>query len=129
MGRSGQTLRLVADDEERFIAEPRRDWIERRASPREQVYLTGLVVRPDGSTFSCVIVDRSRGGFRIQTGDEAVPDRFGLIDLVAGSGYLAEAVWRNAPQAGLRRLTTYDLRAPEDEFSARMRDAWRDALA
>lgn len=121
-------LALDDDSEERFIAEPRPP-MERRASPREQVFLTGLMVRMDGTTAPCIIVDRSRGGFRIQLESGETPDSFGLIDLVAGTAYRGETAWRNEPFAGARKTATYDLQEPQSGFAAVMQSAWRQALA
>jgi hypothetical protein len=114
---------------ERFIAEPKPP-VDRRGSPREQVFLTGLLVRGDGETAACIIVDRSETGFRIKLleGGE-LPERFGLIDLVAGVGHEGQTVWRSAPFAGARKLASYDLREAQTGMAATLQHVWRTALA
>ncbi|HEX5376970.1 MAG TPA: hypothetical protein VFW47_00250 [Phenylobacterium sp.] len=104
--------------------------LDRRGSPREQVFLTGLLVFGEGRTAPCIIVDRSETGFRIKLlEDVELPDRFGLIDLVAGVGHQGLAVWRNAPLAGARKLESFDLREPQVGPGLILQAAWRAALA
>lgn len=114
---------------ERFIAEPQPGF-DRRGSPREQVFLTGLLVLPGEEIAACVIVDRSEGGFRIKLlEDTPLPPRFGLIDLVAGVGHEGETVWHKAPFAGARRLKSYDLHISQAELGGVLQRVWRTALA
>jgi hypothetical protein len=114
---------------ERFIAEPKPP-LDRRGSPREQVFLTGLLVWGDGETAACIIVDRSETGFRVKLleGDE-LPDRFGLIDLVAGVGHEGQTVWRSMPFAGARKLASFDLHDAQSGLAAILQRVWRTALA
>lgn len=114
---------------ERFIAEPKPP-VDRRGSPREQVFLTGLLVTEAGETLACIIVDRSESGFRIKLleGDD-LPSRFGLIDLVAGVGHEGQTVWTSKPFAGARKLRSFDLHAPQTGLAATLQDVWRTALA
>jgi hypothetical protein len=86
---------------ERYIAEP-RSGPERRAHPRETLFVTALLVLPDG---------------------------FQLIDLLSGLGYEGLTVWRAPPEAGARRLATYDLRAAQDGIGEKLQAAWKAALA
>lgn len=114
---------------ERFIAEPRPGF-DRRGSPREPVFLTGLLVFGDAQIVSCVIVDRSEGGFRIKIlEDTELPDQFGLIDLLSGVGHECRTAWRNAPFAGTRKVSSHDLRAPQTGWAANLQHIWRTALA
>jgi hypothetical protein len=114
---------------ERFIAEPRPGF-DRRGSPREPVFLTGLLVLGEDQTFACVIVDRSDSGLRIKLlEDAALPERFGLIDLLSGVGHQCEMVWRHGPFAGTRKLASHDLRDVEGGPAASLQRIWRTALA
>ena len=114
---------------ERFIAEPKPGF-DRRGSPREPVFLTGLLVFGDDQIVSCVIVDRSDSGFRIKLLEDAdLPERFGLIDLLSGVGHECQAVWRSAPFAGMRKLKSHDLREAQDGAAANLERVWRTALA
>lgn len=114
---------------ERYIAEP-RSGPERRAHPRATLFVTALLVLPDGSTPLCTLVDRSLGGFRVKLHTEdRLPDRFELIDLLSGLGYEGLTVWRAPPEAGARRLATYDLRAEQDGIGEKLQAAWKAALA
>jgi hypothetical protein len=114
---------------ERFIAEPKPGF-DRRGSPREPVFLTGLLVFGDNRIVSCVIVDRSETGLRIKLLEEAsLPDRFGLIDLLSGVGHQCQAVWCKAPFAGIRKLESYDLREAQGGAAAELQHIWRTALA
>ncbi len=114
---------------ERFIAEPKPP-VDRRGSPREQVFLTGLLVTEAGETLACIIVDRSESGFRIKLleGDD-LPPHFGLIDLVAGVGHEGQTVWTSKPFAGARKLKSFDLHEPQTGLAATLQDVWRTALA
>lgn len=114
---------------ERFIAEPKPGF-DRRGSPREPAFLTGLLVFGDDEIVSCVIVDRSETGLRIKILEDAeLPDRFGLIDLLSGVGHECQAVWRNAPFAGVRKLKGHDLRAEQTGLAGDLQRIWRTALA
>jgi hypothetical protein len=114
---------------ERFIAEPKPGF-DRRGSPREPVFLTGLLVFGDDQIAACVIVDRSESGFRIKILEDVVlPERFGLIDLVSGVGHECQAVWGNPPFAGTRKLASHDLREAQDGAGANLQRVWRTALA
>lgn len=114
---------------ERFIAEPKPGF-DRRGSPREQVFLTGLLVLQDDQVAACVIVDRSETGFRIKLlEDVELPQHFGLIDLVAGVGHRGETVWRQFPFVGARRLKSYDLHIAQPDLGGVLQRAWRKALA
>lgn len=114
---------------ERFIAEP-QPGLDRRGSPRRQVFLTGLLVLPGEEIAACIIVDRSESGFRIKLLEEVqLPRHFGLIDLVAGVGHEGEAVWFNAPFAGARRLKSYDLHIAQPELGGVLQKVWRTALS
>ena len=114
---------------ERFIAEPRPGF-DRRGSPREPVFLTGLLVFGDDQIAACVMVDRSETGFRIKIlEDVAVPDRFGLIDLLSGVGHECQTAWRNAPFAGVRKLESHDLRIEQTGLAGDLQRIWRTALA
>jgi hypothetical protein len=113
---------------ERFIAEPKPGF-DRRGSAREPVFLTGLLVFGD-QIVSCVIVDRSETGFRIKLlEDAALPECFGLIDLLSGVGHECQAVWGNAPFTGARKLKSHDLRETQDGVAANLQRVWRMALA
>ena len=115
---------------ERYIAEPVSGPEERRAHPRETLFVTAMLVAPDGSTSLCTLVDRSVGGFRIRLhADQQAPDRFTLIDLLSGLAYDGLTVWRNQAEAGARRLTTYDLRADQSGMGETLQAAWKAALA
>lgn len=114
---------------ERFIAEPRPGF-DRRGSPREPVFLTGLLVLGDGGIVSCVIVDRSETGLRIKIlEDVQLPDHFGLIDLLSGVGHECQTAWSNAPFAGVRKLASHDLRAEQTGLAGDLQRIWRTALA
>lgn len=114
---------------ERFIAEPKPGF-DRRGSPREPVFLTGLLVVGDDQIVSCVIVDRSESGFRIKLlEDAALPERFGLIDLLSGVGHECQTVWCDAPFAGVRKLESHDLRAEQTGLAGDLQRIWRTALA
>ena len=114
---------------ERFIAEPKPGF-DRRGSPREPVFLTGLLVFGDNQIVSCVIVDRSETGFRVKILEDAeLPDRFGLIDLLSGVGHECQTAWRNAPFAGVRKLESHDLRAEQTGLARDLQRIWRTALA
>lgn len=114
---------------ERFIAEPKPGF-DRRGSPREPVFLTGLLVFGDDQVVSCVVVDRSEGGFRVKILEDAeFPDRFGLIDLLSGVGHECQTAWRKAPFVGARKLGSHDLRETQDGPAANLQRIWRTALA
>ena len=114
---------------ERFIAEPKPGF-DRRGSAREPVFLTGLLVFGDNEIVSCVILDRSESGFRIKLlEDVALPEHFGLIDLLSGVGHECKAVWRNAPFAGVHKLESHDLRAEQTGLAGDLQRIWRTALA
>ena len=114
---------------ERFIAEPKPGF-DRRGSPREPVFLTGLLAFGDNEIVSCVIVDRSESGFRIKLlEDVGFPERFSLIDLLSGVGHECQAVWRQAPFAGVRKLESHDLRAEQTGLAGELQRIWRPALA
>ena len=114
---------------ERFIAEPKPGF-DRRGSPREPVFLTGLLVFGDDQIVACVIVDRSDSGFRVKLLEDAIlPEHFGLIDLLSGVGHQCQAVWRKPPFAGMRKLESHDLREPQDGVAANLQRVWRTALA
>lgn len=116
-------------ERERFIAEPKPGF-DRRGSPREQVFLTGLLVFGDNETAACIIVDRSESGFRVKLLEDVVlPERFGLIDLVAGVGHEGQTVWSNAPFAGARKLRSYDLHAEQTGMALTLQTIWWTALA
>ena len=114
---------------ERFIAEPKPGF-DRRGSPREPVFLTGLLVFGDDRIVSCVIIDRSESGFRIKLLENAIlPERFSLIDLLSGVGHECQTAWRKAPFAGVRKQESHDLREVQDGAAANLQRIWRTALA
>ena len=118
----------ATDAAERYIAEP-TSGPERRAHPRETLFVTAMLVLPDGATQLCTLVDRSAGGFRLRLHTEdRLPDQFALIDLLSGLGYEGRTVWRAPPNAGAMRLATYDLRAEQDGVGANLQAAWKAAL-
>lgn len=103
--------------------------IERRAAPREQVLLPALLVEGVGTRRPCVILDRSKGGLRIELPTpEPVADTFAVVDLVSGVGHEAEVVWRHASAVGLRTLRSYDLNAAQDGRGAELQQIWNAAL-
>ena len=119
----------AADTAERYIAEP-TSGPERRAHPRETLFVTAMLVLPDGKTQLCTLADRSAGGFRIRLHTEdRLPDQFALIDLLSGLGYEGQTVWQTPPNVGARRLATYDLRADQSGVGAKLQATWKAALA
>jgi hypothetical protein len=127
-----QALSLVPT-REKFIAEP-RDHLEpgheRRAHPRQTLFTAGMLLFEDGGSDLCTIVDRSLGGFRLRLNDEReLPDRFTLIDLVAGLGFEGQTVWRKPPEAGCRALMRYDLRRSPKGRGARLQEIWKASVA
>jgi len=114
---------------ERYIAEP-RSGPDRRAHPRETLFTVAMLVVADGNTRACTLVDRSLGGVRVRLEPwDDLPDRFQLIDLLSGLAYDLETVWRAPPEAGARRLRTYDLRRPDSVAGCRLQAAWHRATA
>jgi len=103
--------------------------IDRRATPREQVLLPALLVDAGGARRPCVILDRSKGGLRVQfPTPDPVADSFAVVDLVSGVGHEVEVVWRHALDVGLRSLRSFDLNDVDDDRGARLRQIWNAAL-
>ena len=115
-------------EDEQFIAAPNRGF-DRRTQPRESTHSTGLVAYGSGRTASCLVVDRSREGFRIKLLAAAeLPDQFFLIDLIAGVGHQGHIAWRDGPFVGARCASSYDLRIPQQGDGLHMQQVWQTAL-
>ncbi len=78
-------------------------YAEQRAHPRQEVQRRGVVVHgPSGRGFSCVIVDISAGGARLQLFDPTFPgDELTLIDAEIGEIHELRIAWRNDPFLGV----------------------------
>jgi hypothetical protein len=78
-------------------------YAEQRAHPRQDAQRRGVVVHgPTGRGFSCVIVDISAGGARLQLFDPTFPkDELTLIDAEVGEIHELRIAWRNDPFLGV----------------------------
>ncbi len=103
---------------------------DRRVSPRESVSLPAFLLLAEDHLVSCVIVDRSLEGFRIDLGEAAliVPDRFLMVDLLGGIGHEAQVAWRGGAFVGARSLRRHDLHEPQTGVAAELKKAWTRAL-
>ena len=85
--------------------------MEQRAHPREEVQRRGVVVHgPTGRGFSCVIVDVSNGGARLQLFDPTFPsDELTLIDAELGEIHELRVAWRSDPFLGVAFISSLAL--------------------
>ena len=92
-------------------AEPLAHGIDQRAHPREEVQRRGVVVHgPTGRGFSCVIVDVSNGGARLQLFDPTFPsDELTLIDAEVGEIHELRVAWRSDPFLGVAFVSSLAL--------------------
>jgi len=78
-------------------------YAEQRSHPRQDVQRRGVVVHgPTGRGFSCVIVDISTGGARLQFFDPTFPPtELTLIDAEVGAIHELRIAWRKDPYLGV----------------------------
>jgi hypothetical protein len=76
---------------------------EQRAHSRAEVQRRGVVVHgPTGRGFSCVIVDVSPTGAKLQLFDPTFPiDELTLVDAEVGEIHELRIAWRNDPFLGV----------------------------
>ena len=78
------------------------DPLDRRLSPRSQTDLRA-VIQLEGGEAPCAIRDRSVGGARlVMAADLALPATFTLVELKSGRVRVAELIWIDKRQAGVR---------------------------
>lgn len=74
---------------------------------------------------SCVIVDRSDGGFRVRTDRQlSLPAGVTVVDITAGVAFEAEVAWRKGSEAGLRLKGQAPLRGLVPSRLIPAREAW-----
>lgn len=84
--------------------------LERRASARRRVLLTGKIVYPHNSfSADCTIRDLSAGGARIAIAPEAISAEPCLIVVKDAVIHHSTTAWRQGAHAGLRFRRTFDL--------------------
>lgn len=86
---------------------------DKRAHPREEAMRRGVVIhQPSGNSVTCVIVDVSLGGARLQLYAPALPDEgLTLIDAKMGTIHQLRVAWRNGPFVGVAFTSTSQLPA------------------
>ena len=80
---------------------------ENRRHPRREVMRRGVVVHgPSGRSFTCVIVDVSLGGARLQLIGDGLPDAdLSLVD-AQGTVHELRIAWRRDPFVGVAFTAT-----------------------
>jgi hypothetical protein len=69
-----------------------------------------------GATLSCVVLNLSAGGAKIELGpDDVVPNRFHIVAGDLNVDGEADVVWRLPPLLGIRFLTRQAVAAPRPE--------------
>ena len=84
---------------------------DQRAHPREEVMRRGVVVHAaSGRSFTCVIVDVSLGGARLQLYAPDLPDDdLTLLDPHRETAHSLRIAWRNGPFVGVAFTGTVEL--------------------
>ena len=92
-------------------SQQRPSYEEQRAHPREHVQRRGVIVHgPSGRGFSCVIIDVSAGGAKLQLSDPTFPtDELTLIDSEVGEIHELRIAWRNDPYLGVAFVSSLAL--------------------
>jgi hypothetical protein len=85
-----------------------------RRHPREQVMRRGAIVHePTGRSYSCVIVDVSLGGARLQLFAPDLPsDGLNLVDARRGTVHELRVAWRSGPFVGVAFVGTKEAPKP-----------------
>ena len=85
-----------------------------RRHPRKQVMRRGAVVHgPTGKSYSCVIVDVSLGGARLQLIAPDLPTSdLTLVDGQRGTVHALRVAWRSGPLVGVAFVETAEAPRP-----------------
>jgi hypothetical protein len=100
-------------ESDRQMHPPAPDQAERRRRGRRRAILSGFLVLDDGRSSSCRIVDISDSGARVKLPTMLpLPPKLWLINASDWLAYEAALAWRSETEAGLRFLSTRNLKEP-----------------
>ena len=76
---------------------------ERREYRIRATRIASIILDPTTSPIPCVVLDRSRGGFRLHVHLPAeVPEHFTLLLVSENKEYHCQSVWRSGKEMGVR---------------------------
>ena len=106
------TVSSVADSD-RSLRQPAPKQAERRRRGRRRAILSGFLVLDDGRSSPCRIVDISDSGARVKLPTMMpLPPKLWLINASDWLAYETALAWRSETDAGLRFLSTRNLKEP-----------------